>query len=132
MNESTVQTFVIYCRAVTVGVGDLIAGVMLGWFPHWRSSTSLVQLSRLGLPWPVIGLLFIGCAWLIVFPPVRVFGYGISSVLFFIGAISLLAVQRHSSTANVLAVVAMFMVAGLLLCGVATAQVDQGRRRDAQ
>lgn len=131
MHESQVQALVIKARALVVGIGDVLVGILLGWFPRWHSSTSLVKLSHLGLPWPVIGLVFIGCSWLIVFSRSRVFGYGISAVLFFIGAVSSADTQFHAKTANALIFVGLFVLSGVLVCGVATAQVDQGRRRDA-
>ena len=44
--------------------------------------------------------------------------------------VSLTDAQIHANTANGLTTVGLFMVTGVLLCGVATAQQDQGRRRD--
>lgn len=118
-------------RALIVGAGDLIIGVMLGWMPRWHSSASLHNLSHLGLPWWIIGLVFIAAAALVAFPASRAAGYGLTSVLVFVAAWSLALVSSESPTANAVAVVGLFMLAALLLCGVATAQQDRGRR-DAQ
>lgn len=122
---------VIYLRAVVMGVGDLVTGVLLGWFPHWHSSASLRNLSHLGLPWPVVGSLFIGAAALVAVPQSRAVGYGVTAVLFFVAAWSLALVSFDAPAANGLAIVGLFMLAGICVCGVFTAQLDRGRR-DAQ
>lgn len=131
MHDERINALVIKMRALIIIVGDALIGVLLGWFPHWHSAASLARVDRLGLPWWIIGVVFIGCAALVAFPKARTFGYGGSAVLFFTGATSSADTQMHSKTANALLLVGIFMLAGVLVCGVATAQVDQGRRRDA-
>lgn len=115
-------------RATVIGLGDLITGIMIGWFPHWHSSTSLRKLSHIGLPWHVIGALFIAAAVLIAFPKVRAIGYGLTSVYFIIAAWSLASVSLDTPAANGIATVGLFMLAGIVLCGVITAQLDRGPR----
>lgn len=119
---------VVQLRAIVVGVGDLVIGIMVGWFPHWHSSSSLVKLSHIGLPWHVIGALFIVGAGLIAVPKVRAIGYGLTVVFFFIAAWSLALVSLDAPNANGIAVVGLFMLAGIVLCGVITAQLDRGPR----
>lgn len=120
--------FVIVLRALIIGVGDFAAGILVGWNAHWHSSTSLTKISHLGLPWPVIGGWLIAAAALTAYPKTRAIGYGMTSVIFFVAAWSLAEVSIDAPLANGLAVVGLFMLAAILLCGVATAQTDRGRR----
>lgn len=131
MRESQVQTLVIHLRATFTVIGCLITGALLGWSPHWRSAASLVKISHLGLPWPVIGCTFIIAGVLAIFPRVRAVGYGLGSVLYLTAAWSLLTVAPYAPAANAPATVGLAMTGLFLLCGVATAQHDRGRR-DAQ
>lgn len=126
--NKSITELVIHLRALIIGVGDLIAGILLGWFPHWHSSASLNKISHLGLPWHVVGAAFLVCAALVAFPKTRAVGYGVTSVFYLVAGWSLALVSIDAPQANALVVVGVFMLAATLLCGVATAQTDRGRR----
>lgn len=123
------DTVVIRLRAFIVGVGDLIAGVLIGWFPGWHNSASLVKYGGLvGHHWSILGSLLIASALLIAYPRTRAVGYGITSFIWLVGGFFLLDVSVTATRNNALAVVGMFMLGGIVLCGVITAQTDRGRR----
>jgi hypothetical protein len=126
----SVARMVIGLRATFTCIGDVTIGVLVGWVPLWHTAPSLVRISHLGLPWPVIGSLFILGGLLTVSARVRAWGYGISAVLFFVGAYSLAAVSIAGPPANAVSAVGLFMVSGFLTLGVMTAQEDWSRRDD--
>lgn len=123
---------VIRLRAFIIGVGDLIAGIMIGWFPTWHNSASLVKYGRLvGHHWSILGSLLIAAALLIVLPRTRAVGYGITSFVWLVGGFFLIDVSLTATRNNALAVVGMFMLGGIVLCGVITAQTDRGQRDES-
>lgn len=128
MREASAHALVIRLRAGFTAIGCILTGVLLGWSPHWRSGASLVKISHLGLPWPVIGLAFVAAGVLVLIPSLRAIGYGLGAVLFLTAAWSLITVSATTRTANAPATVGLAMTGCFLVLGVVTAQQDRGRR----
>lgn len=123
------SSFVIQLRAVIICLGDLVAGILVGWFPRWHSSASLVKYGHLvGGHWSILGLVLLAAAALVAVPKTRSVGYGISSFVYLLAAAFLAYVSVDAKVNNALAVVGLVMLGSILLCGVATAQQDRGRR----
>lgn len=129
MRKINFEAFVIHLRAFIVGVGDLAAGVLVGWNQNWHNSASLVKYGHLvGGHWSILGCLLIAAAALIVFPATRAVGYAISSFVYLVAGFFLLYVSLSAPKNNALAVTGLLMLGAILLCGVITGQTDRGRR----
>lgn len=128
-----VERTVILLRAGIVAVGDVAVGVAVGFYPRLHASPGLAKFGQvLGGHWLSLAILLFVAALLICFTRTRAWGYGISSVVFLLAGIWTADVAFNSPLANGIAAVGLIMLGLILLCGVATAQIDRLPRQGPQ